>query len=329
MRSRFRVLPMNARSSDYAQTVSTNAWSIDRRDFLRCTSLALAGALAGAGLGATESDSRGLRIGLITDLHYADREPKGVRFYRESLAKAREAVARLRAERVETLVVLGDMKDMADGEPEATTLGNLVAIETELQRFGGPTYHVLGNHDMDNLSKAQALSAITNTGIDPGRSYYAFSRGGVRFVTLDACFTKDGRDYDHGRFDWRDSVVPPVELGWLEKELKAGKESVIVLAHQRLDDAGDAYVKNSSEVRAVLEASGKVLAVFQGHDHAGGHTRVNGIHYYTLKAVVDGSGAENNSYAVLEVHADFNLTITGYRRAVSMALERGAAETLT
>jgi hypothetical protein len=95
-----------------------------------------------------------------------------------------------------------------------------------------------------------------------------------------------------------------------------------VFAHQRLDAAGDAYVKNSAEVRAVLEASGKVLAVFQGHEHPGGHRLVNGIHYYTLKALVEGSGAENNSYAVLEVHPDFNLTITGYRRAVGMTLAR-------
>jgi hypothetical protein len=114
---------------------------------------------------------------------------------------------------VELLAVLGDMKDMADREPEAATLGHLVAIEAELQRFSGPTYHVLGNLDMDNLSKAQALAAITNTGIAPGLSYYAFSRGGVRFVALDACFTKHGRDYDHGRVDWRDCLVLPAEIG--------------------------------------------------------------------------------------------------------------------
>jgi predicted phosphodiesterase len=315
---------MNQRLTPLGQSGSSKGWILDRRDFLRCSTLALAGALAGARLGAAESEgSRPLRVGLVTDLHYDDREAKGTRFYRESLAKAREAVDRLRTERVEMLAVLGDIKDMADREPEAATLGHLVAIEAELQRFGGPTYHVLGNHDMDNLSKAQALAAITNTGIEPGRSFYAFSRGGVRFVTLDACFTKDGRDYDHGRFDWRDSVVPADELGWLERELKATREPVIVLAHQRLDASGDSYVKNSAEVRAVLEASGKVLAVFQGHDHAGGYRLVNGIHYYTLKAVVDGSGAENNSYAVLEVHPDFNLTLTGYRRAVGMTLGRG------
>ena len=303
-----------------------DGWKIARRDFLRCSALTLTGLLAG-GLPACRTGTTGprrtLRVGMLTDLHYADREAAGTRFYRESLPKAREAVERLRTERVELLAVLGDLKDMAKGEPETRTLAHLVAIEAEIRRFGGPTCHVLGNHDMDNISKAQALAALTNTGIAPDRSYYAFSRGGVRFVVLDACFRADGVAYDRGNFDWRDTFVPPAELAWLETELRAAREPVIVLAHQRLDAEGDAYVKNSPAVRATLEASGKVLAVFQGHDHAGGQRQVNGIHYSTLKAVVEGSGAENNAYALVEVHPSLDITVTGYRRAVSMELGRG------
>ncbi|GAG06588.1 unnamed protein product, partial [marine sediment metagenome] len=44
-----------------------------------------------------------------------------------------------------------------------------------------------------------------------------------------------------------------------------------------------------------------------------------GIHYYTLKALVEGSGPENNSYATAEVHPDGSITITGYRKALSPA----------
>ena len=300
---------------------------MDRRDFLRCSALSLAGLLAGASGCAGPGGAgtrRPLRFGLVTDLHYADREPTKARFYRESLPKAREAVERLNGERLSFLGVLGDMKDMAPGEPEARTLRHLVVIEAELRRFGGPVHYVLGNHDMDNLSKTQALSVLRNPGGAAGHGYHAFSRGGVRFVVLDACFREDGRPYDHGRFDWRDTFVPAEELAWLEAELGAAREPVIVLAHQRLDGSGDAYVKNSEAVRALLEGSGKVLAAFQGHDHPGGHRRIGGVHYYTLKALVEGSGVENNAYATVEVHPNLDLTVTGYRRAVTMELPRGA-----
>jgi len=294
-------------------------WAIDRRDFLKVSAGALAGlATESVRLGAQAS----VRFGLVTDSHYADADAMGTRFYRESLAKMREAVTRIRAERASFLGILGDIKDMAPKEPEARSLSHLAAIEAEIQRFGGPTYHVLGNHDMDNNSKPQMLAGITNTGIARERSYYAVSHQGLRLIVLDACYLEDGRDYDHGNFDYRDTWVPAAQLTWLDRELAASTEPVIVLAHQRLDGESHVHVKNSAEVRAVLERSRKVLAVFMGHDHPGAYNLVNGIHYYTQKAIVEGSGEERNAYTIVDVDAARNITVTGYRTAVSKDLPR-------
>jgi alkaline phosphatase len=71
---------------------------------------------------------------------------------------------------------------------------------------------------------------------------------------------------------------------------------VIVFVHQQLDCEGDLCVNNAGEVRQVLKRSRKKLAVFQGHNHSGHYSRLNGIHYYTLKAMVEGSGSHNNAY---------------------------------
>jgi hypothetical protein len=292
-------------------------WIIDRRDFLTVSAGAI-GALAARGVrfGAQQR----LRFGLVTDSHYADADPLGTRFYRESLTKMREAVTTIRDANVAFLGILGDIKDMAPKEPEAKTLAALAAIEAEIRRFGGPTYHVLGNHDMDNISKPQMLAGITNTGIAKDRSYYGFSSGGVRVLVLDACYLQDGRDYDRGNFDYRDTWVPSGQMAWLERELAASSQPVIVFAHQRLDGEGPLQVNNSAEIRAALERSQKVLAVFMGHDHAGAYNLVNGIHYYTQKAVVEGSGEARNAYTLVEVDAALNITITGYRTAVSKDL---------
>jgi len=294
-------------------------WRIHRRDFLALS----AGALAGFTAGTTRINAQAsLRFGVVTDSHYADADPIGTRYYRQSLTKVREAVATIRRERASFLAVLGDIKDMAPNEAEARTLAHLAAIETEIRRFGGPTYHVLGNHDMDNISKTQMLAGITNTGIAADRSYYAFSHGGMRVIALDACYLESGEDYNRGNFDYRQTWIPAAELAWLQRELTEAREPAIILAHQRLDASGDLHVKNSPEVRAVLERSGKVLAVFMGHDHAGAYASVNGIHYYTQRAVVEGSGADHNAYTMVEVDAERNLTVTGYRSAVSKDLPR-------
>ena len=302
-------------------------WRPDRREFLRASAAAVAALLAGARrLGAAPVPApAGLRFGLVTDVHYAQAKDRGANCYRESLAKLREAVARLRADGAEFLAELGDFKDSSPGETEASTLANLIAVEREFQRFHGPTYHVLGNHDLDNLTKGEVLAHVTNTGIDAGNSFYTFTRGGIRFLVLDEEFTHDGRPYDHGRFDWRDIHVPRPELDWLSAQLAAGTSPVIVLGHQRLDGDGDVQVVNRAEIRAILEKSRRVLAVFQGHDHRGAYTRIGGIHYYTLRAMVEGSGPANNSYAIVDVHPDLSLTVTGYRRAVSMELARPGA----
>ena len=263
---------------------------------------------------------KALRFGLVTDCHYADADTAGTRFYRHSLDKLGECVEAMNEQQVDFLVELGDFKDQQNPPVEQKTLSYLRAVESVFCKFDGPAYHVLGNHDADSLSKAQFLTNIKNTGIDPGRSYYSFDFNGVHFVALDANYKSDGSDYDHGNFDWTDANVPPAELQWLRRDLAASSGPVIVLVHQLLDGAGSHYVKNAAEVRQIIEQSGRILAVFQGHLHDGDYSLINGIHYYTLKAVVEGPGPENNSYAIVEVRPDKSITITGYRKAVDNQL---------
>ena len=43
---------------------------------------------------------------------------------------------------------------------------------------------------------------------------------------------------------------------------------------------------------------------------------------FELKAMVDGSGRKNNSYAVVEIMPDKNIIVTGYRKAVSQDISR-------
>jgi predicted phosphodiesterase len=265
-----------------------------------------------------------VRFGIVTDCHYADADPVGTRFYRESLGKLAECVGRMNAERVDFLIELGDFKDQNRPAVEEKTLVHLQNIEAAFRRFNGRRYHVLGNHDMDSISKPQFLSHVENTGIEAGRSYYSFDVGGLHFVVLDANYRPDGSDYDHGNFDWTDANLPAHELDWLPRDLAACSGGVVVFVHQRLDGEGPVFVKNAPRIRQILQTSNRVLAVFQGHDHEGDYRHLDGISYYTLKAVVEGRSEDNNSYAIVEVHPDQSMTVTGYRKASSMRLLHAA-----
>jgi calcineurin-like phosphoesterase family protein len=269
------------------------------------------------------SARRNPRFGIVTDCHYADADPAGSRYYRRSLDKLTECVARMNAEKVDFLIELGDFKDQDRPPVEGQTLTYLETVEEVFQQFTGPTYHVIGNHDVDSISKPQFLARVTNTGIDPARSYYAFDSQGLHCIVLDANHKADGADYDRGNFDWTDANVPPEELAWLRDDLATSTGPVIVFTHQLLDGSGDVYISNATAVRNVLEESGRVLAVFQGHHHAGDHNLINGIHYYTLIATVEGQEAESSSYATVELRPDLGIVVTGYRRAQSGTFPTG------
>lgn len=297
---------------------------IGRRAFLRSAVGTAVGTIL-ASLSCTPGNMslrgrRPVRFGIVTDCHYADADPAGTRIYRKSLDKLSECVAEMNAEQVDFLIELGDFKDQDRPPVESRTLRYLQEVEAVFQGFAGPQYHVLGNHDMDSLSKRQFLEHVENTGIDPSLSYYSFDVRGLHCVVLDANYNAEGRDYDRGNFDWTDANILPHELDWLRRDLASSQGPAVIFIHQLLDGTGAVYVKNASEVRQVLQDSGKVLAVFQGHHHGGAYSHINGIHYYTLKAVVEGRGQDNSAYAIVEMRPDRGLIVTGYRKAVSREL---------
>ena len=317
---------------NYSSSSKTNRYSRhpSRRDFLK-TSAGLFAATALAPFSCQSSKlfpRRLVRFGLVTDIHYADADPRGSRHYRDSIGKLNEGIDLITSQKIDFLIELGDFKDQDEPPVEANTIKYLQTIEKIFRKSPAPSYHVLGNHDMDSLSKGQFLANVQNAGIAPDRTYYSFDVKGVYCIVLDANFTAKGDAYDHGNFDWTDAHIPPAQLDWLGKEVKAARGPIIVFTHQLLDGTGLYYIKNAAQVRQVLEESGKVLTVFQGHYHEGSYNLINGIHYYTLKAVIEGPAPDNNAYAVVEVLPDNNITVTGYRKAISKNLSASSAAQL-
>ena len=299
-------------------------WIITRREFLKVSSSVIAGLSINPRfvLGRETDTKTRIKFGIVTDSHYADTDYRGSRYFRETIPKMEECVALMNRLQVDFLIELGDFKDQDTPPDKENTLLYLKTIERLFQQFNGPRYHVLGNHDLDSLSKEDFLKAVDNTGIPPHSRYYAFDLKDMHFIVLDANFKSDGSDYKNGNFKWQDTNIPMGQIDWLKADLKSTHKPVIAFVHQQLDCEGDLCVNNAKEVRSVLERSGKTLAVFQGHNHRGHYSRQAGIHYYTLKAMVEGSGSHNNAYAVVEIHEDGFISITGYRKATSKDLPR-------
>ncbi len=296
-------------------TNTDNYVRLGRRAFLKHETLVLTAASLGSSKLLADDEASRLRVGLVTDLHYADKAPAGTRHYRETLAKLEEAARQFEKDKPSFLVELGDLIDAADSVDVEQSY--LKTINQKFSAICKDRHYVLGNHCVDTLKKEEFLG-----GVEQEKSYFSFDRGDFHFVVLDSCFRSDGQPYGRKNSHWTDANIPAAEIGWLESDLKANDKPVIVFAHQRLDVSNNHGVRNNTDVRKVLEASGRVLAVFQGHSHQNDLKEIGGIHYCTLVAMVEGSGSENNGYSLMEIDPSGTIHLTGFRKQKSYEWER-------
>lgn len=324
--------------------------NIDRRKFLGTTAvtgLALAAGLALPKQGKSTETKPLVSAGIITDMHHTTKEDTATRKYSAAQSKMKHFIDSMQQKKPAFVVELGDFVDtLAAGTDPA---GNLEQLESLFTSYPGH-YHVLGNHEFDNLTRDFVLNAIHNTGIAKGQTYYSWDSNGVHFVVLDADYTPAAphRPYDMNTADdsfwtWKDTFVPPHELEWLQKDLAATSLPVIVFTHQTLDrvDDQDHTIKNASAVRKTLEDSGKVLAVLSGHDHAGGYANIKGIHYIVMNGNVGVNDSrswqatssregfdttKDNQFALLEIFQEadkqYRIKLNGYGRQASYDLDR-------
>ena len=287
-----------------------NSTRLSRRACFRNGSLFLLGAgvsLSGAGDLWASDAQRSVRLGLVTDMHYADKPPAGSRHYRESLTKLAAAAQQFQRDQPDHIIELGDFIDAADSvELEQKYLRR---IHKDFAALPGQKHYVLGNHCVDTLTKEEFLD-----GVGQAKSYYSFDAGGCHFVMRGACLRSDGKPYGRKNFKWTDPNIPVEQVEWLQADLKAARGKAIVFVHQRLDVSNNHGVKNAAAVRQVLEESGKVLAVFQGHSHQNDLREINGIHYCVHRAMVEGSGVENNGFSIADIFADGTIRVTGFRK---------------
>lgn len=279
-----------------------------RRAFLRNGTLIL-GAAALSSSAVQAADTNKLRVGLLTDLHYADKPAAGSRYYRETPRKLAAAADIFAEARPDFLVELGDLIDAAESVEKE--LGYLRYINRDLSAISDQRHYVLGNHCVSTLTKQEFLGEVGRS-----ESYYSFDQGTFHFVVLDSCFRSDEEPYGRNNFKWTDPNVPAAELDWLKQDLAGTSRPTIVFAHQRLDVSNNHGVRNAAAVRKVLE-SANVQLVLQGHSHANDYKDINGIHYCTLVAMIEGSGAENNGCSVMTLGSNGTIEISGFMKQQS------------
>jgi alkaline phosphatase len=251
-----------------------------------------------------------LRFSVLTDMHYADKPPGGTRHYRATPRKLAEASRHITEFKPQFVVELGDVIDAAESVEQEKQY--LQTIHKQLEALPGENHYVLGNHCVYWLTKSEFLEVVNQP-----RAYYSFDVNGHHFIVLDACFRSDGEPYGRKNFRWTDANLPQEELDWLEADLKQTAAPTIVFIHQRLDVDDHYGVKNAAAVRSLLEKSGHVDLVLQGHNHKNDYKEIGDIAYVTVTALVEGAGPDDNAYANVRIDKRGNVHIAGFARQKS------------
>jgi predicted phosphodiesterase len=256
-------------------------------------------------------------FGAIADCQYCAGPNRGSRHYASSAGKLKECVAELNKHDLEFVIHLGDFIDR-----DYSSFDKVLPIYQSLQM---PAYHALGNHDFDVADELKG-KVVERMGMKS--KYYEFSVEDWRFIVLDGndvsfhAYPKNSPKYKDAERYYRENkirsprwngAVGSEQVAWLRKILQKAekqKEKVAVFCHFPVYPADPHNLWNAGEIISLLEEFSCVKAYINGHNHKGKYGQKNGIHYLTLKGMVE---TEMNAYSIIRVHQG-KLKVTGYGR---------------
>ncbi len=222
-----------------------------------------------------------VRIGVFTDLHHMS-------FKKDETARMKLIMDAMLQEKPDLMIEGGDF----------TYPKNIEPVLAEWNRFDGPKYHVLGNHDMDYCDKATITKLL---GME--NRYYSFDHGAFHFAVLDRNnFRKaDGSVEGYAKGNWykagdgKINQIDPEQMAWIRDDLTKTTKPTVLWMHQPIAATDELNnIGNGQELLDLIDemnftarqSTGKprVIAAFFGHDHTDVYTLRNDVHYIMLNS---------------------------------------------
>ena len=262
---------------------------------------------------------RTVKIGIIADVQGSDQADTSVTFafggkqYRRfttAITRLREAVTTFNAENVDIVVDCGDFIDgsLINSDPTEFTYPALLVDELESLNAGIPWITAIGNHEQTQYDSAQdvidyyteidvvhATRANVFVNTDSWEDYtYDFK--GIRFVVL----SNETADTD-----------------WLTEVCTESKLPIIVISHMPAWDTSTNNVwhrADRSAIQTIIQASGKLQAVFSGHYHWGNlDSVISNVPHYNFWGSVLAPNEADNAYYIMEIVPNAISTADGFK----------------
>ncbi len=225
-----------------------------------------------------------MKIGIFTDAHYSSQAVTcGNRYNSKSLEKIRQAYNFFQSEKCDLIVCLGDLTDTEVSHEKE--MENLKEIANVINTCPIKSICLMGNHDAFAFTEAEFYEILG----DCKPKNMIMKEKTLLF--LDACYFKNGNHYLPGDTDWKDTFYPHTDD--LKRQIDEAWDNVYIFIHQNLDPCirEDHRLYNSIEINNMLQKSGKVKAVYQGHYHPGTESEHGNVEYVTFSAMCENENA--------------------------------------
>ena len=268
--------------------------------------------------------SKSFSFGVIADCQYCNVVGEGQRKYSLSDQKLQTCVNHFNTMDLSYVVHLGDFIDK-DWE-------SFDVVGPIYKQLSMPGYHVLGNHDF-SVADDKKASVVRKMGLES--AYYHFSSDGWRFIILNGndvsfyAYPAGSDQYLASEKYYTDNKIKSAkwnggvgltQINWLEETLQNAEEqeeNVILYCHFPVYPENPHNLWNAKEVITLLEKYPNVKAYINGHNHDGNYGQKKGIHYLTMKGMVD---TEESAYSVMSI-SENQLEIKGIGREEDQILK--------
>lgn len=268
-----------------------------------------------------------ISFGIVADVQYCNAPPYKNRYFKNSIAKFKEAIGVFNSHNLDFVVNLGDLIDH-DWQSYDVILPFFEHIKV-------PVYHVLGNHDyeVDERYKSEIHKIF---GI---QTYYTFAMEGWKFIVLDGneistfANIKGSVNYQkaeqllkkleqEGKVNanfWNGGIGEN-QLIWLNQTLadaESNNQKVIIFCHFPIYPEHRHNLLNDLEVLNVIEKYGCIKAWFNGHNHHGNYGLMHNTHFVNVKGMVETE--YDSAFCVVQLSEE-SIKLKGFGTEISATL---------
>ena len=265
----------------------------------------------------TSTKIQELSFGAIADCQYCNQPDRGLRQYSTSHKKLEKCVEHFNQEELDFVIHLGDLIDK-----DFKSFDVVLPIYNSLK---ADHYHALGNHDFDVVD---SLKKDVPTKMGMPAKYHYFDKANWRFIILDGndvsfhAYPKASPEYKYTAEYYKtkkitspkwNGAVGEEQMKWLETLLQESQEDnqqVILFSHFPVYPKDPHNLWNANELVTLLDQYPCVKAYINGHNHKGNYAENKGIHYLTLKGMVD---TPENTYAIIKLNQE-SIQVQGFGR---------------